>query len=411
MTKRPQRIAIVGAGPVGLEAALSAVEAGFDVDVFERGRVAENVRQWGHVQLFSPFGLNCSAWGRRALANSVDGFRLPAEDELLTGREFAERYLIPLSQIPQLAGHIHEGVEVRALGRSQTWKGDLIGQPARADDTFRLLLCDSRGERSVEADCVLDCSGTYPNHNWIGAGGVPGIGETSALADDDYRLPDVLGADRSRFAGRKTLVVGSGYSAATAVVSLAQLAEAEQGTQIVWLTRSSRTPPIPRIDDDILEDRDRLTESANRLATSNDGPVEWRRNRFIRRIERRPASEGVVVSIEGLRKQANAGDAKSSLEQFAVDRVIANVGYRPDRRLYEELQVHECYATQGPMKLAAALLGETSADCLAQARHGAEILHNPEPQLFILGSKSYGRDSRFLLKIGIEQIREVFRVL
>jgi hypothetical protein len=39
------------------------------------------------------------------------------------------------------------------------------------------------------------------------------------------------------------------------------------------------------------------------------------------------------------------------------------------------------------------------------------MLHNPEPQLFILGSKSYGRDSRFLLKIGIEQIREVFSVL
>ena len=96
------------------------------------------------------------------------------------------------------------------------------------------------------------------------------------------------------------------------------------------------------------------------------------------------------------------------MKQIVADRIIANVGYKPDRSLYEELQVHECYASQGPMKLAAALLGETSADCLSQTSHGAETLRNPEPGFFILGSKSYGRDSRFLLKTGIEQIQDLF---
>ena len=56
----PKRIAVIGAGPIGLEAALYAARAGFVVDVFERGRVAEHMLQWGHVRLFSPFGLICS---------------------------------------------------------------------------------------------------------------------------------------------------------------------------------------------------------------------------------------------------------------------------------------------------------------------------------------------------------------
>ena len=92
---------------------------------------------------------------------------------------------------------------------------------------------------------------------------------------------------------------------------------------------------------------------------------------------------------------------------MTVDRIIANVGYRPDRSIYEELHVHECYATQGPIKLAAKLLGETSGDCLAQMSYGGDVLKNPEPNFFILGSKSYGRNSNFLLKVGIEQVRDV----
>ena len=77
----------------------------------------------------------------------------------------------------------------------------------------------------------------------------------------------------------------------------------------------------------------------------------------------------------------------------------------------EELQIHECYASQGPIKLAATLLAETSADCLQQSGKGIDVLLNPEPRFFILGAKSYGRDARFLMQIGIQQVAEVARSL
>ena len=79
-------------------------------------------------------------------------------------------------------------------------------------------------------------------------------------------------------------------------------------------------------------------------------------------------------------------------------------------RIYRELQVHECYATLGPMNLAASLLGK-SGDCLAQPAPGPETLKNPEPRFFILGAKSYGRNSAFLIQLGLSQIRSAYALL
>ena len=114
--------------------------------------------------------------------------------------------------------------------------------------------------------------------------------------------------------------------------------------------------------------------------------------------------------MANLRMTAGAG-ADSAREEVAVDDIIALTGSVGDRRIYEHLQVHECWATSGPMKLAAALLGAGSADCLAQGSHGPESLRSPEPDFFILGSKSYGRNNTFLLRVGWEQVTDVFGLL
>jgi hypothetical protein len=61
--------------------------------------------------------------------------------------------------------------------------------------------------------------------------------------------------------------------------------------------------------------------------------------------------------------------------------------------------------------LSAALLGAAAGDCLAQTGHGPETLTNPEPGFFIVGAKSYGRNSRFLMRIGYEQVDDVFGLI
>ena len=66
----PRQVAILGAGPIGLEAAHALIIAGFEVDIYERGHIGQSVQDWGHVQLFSPWCLNMSPLGRAALTVS-----------------------------------------------------------------------------------------------------------------------------------------------------------------------------------------------------------------------------------------------------------------------------------------------------------------------------------------------------
>ena len=76
-----------------------------------------------------------------------------------------------------------------------------------------------------------------------------------------------------------------------------------------------------------------------------------------------------------------------------------------------ELHVHLCYATSGPMQLAAALMNAPTQDCLQQPPPGPENLLTPEPDFYLLGSKSYGRNSQFLFARGLDQIQQLFTII
>ena len=47
----------------------------------------------------------------------------------------------------------------------------------------------------------------------------------------------------------------------------------------------------------------------------------------------------------------------------------------------------------------------------AHAVSDPQSLLSPEPDFYVIGSKSFGRDSRFLLSDGREQIRALFTIL
>ena len=140
--------------------------------------------------------------------------------------------------------------------------------------------------------------------------------------------------------------------------------------------------------------------AANRIAADAASGVAFHQATSLARIERPAGESRFAITL--------AGDLQGT---FEFDNIVANVGYRPDNRIFEELQVHECYASQGPMKLAAALLGASSGDCLDQTSQGPGALLNPEPNFYILGAKSYGRNPDFLLSIGLQQVRDLFTII
>src|SRR5919197_90125 len=126
------RIAVLGAGPVGLEAALYARRLNLPVTVYERGRVGEYVQRWGHVRLFSPFGMNATPLGRAAILRESPRHEFPADTDCITGKEHVAAYLEPLAKTESLRDSLKLDSRVLAVGRAGFLKEEIPGDARRA---------------------------------------------------------------------------------------------------------------------------------------------------------------------------------------------------------------------------------------------------------------------------------------
>lgn len=397
-------LAIVGAGPIGLEAALAALDAGLDAHVFERGDPGAHVLAWGHVRMFTPWRMNVGPASRAHLERG--GWTPPAWDECPTGAEYVERCLAPLAGLPELAGRLHPHAQVVHIGRRGLLKTDSPADGGRRRHPFRVLVRDPGGRESfLHAFSAIDASGVFGQPNWAGDGGIPARSELYLAPQLSYHPDDVLGLARERYAGRRTLVIGAGASAATTVAALAQLATEAPGTAVVWAARRGVDELFPPIADDPLSERHALYARARQMARGGDPAVSAIGQARIEGFEFNSATHRYRVTLM-------VGDQPRVEE---VDRIIVNTGFGPDDSLYRELQVHECYASRGPMRLSAALAGPRAGgpggDCLTVPAFGADVLANPEPDFFILGHKSYGRNPGFLLETGFKQVAGVVATL
>ncbi len=371
------RIAILGAGPIGLEAGIASLQNNCEVTIFERGEIAQHIDLWGHVRMFTPFGWNHTQAGKELILRENPKHEFPSDSDYITGQEYRESYLLPLAMLTPLSKHIQLETEVIHIGKMGIWKSDDHLAEKRKQNPFRLLIRDNKGaEKIVLADLVLDCSGTYRYHRWCGEGGIPALNERSAERWIAYGLEDILGKQKNNYANKSVLVIGDGYSAATTICSLANLAEDYPATWTIWLSRRSKSTPLPRLSSDPLKERDKLAARANHLATRGEGNLEYHGQSIIESIETAGADKGFSIQVQCAGKPVH----------YFVDRLIANVGYQPNRQLFQELAID---------------LPDSDLPTLIQK----------EPNFFVLGAKSGGRNSRFLLKQGYDQIREIFNLI
>ena len=303
-----------------------------------------------------------------------------------------------------------------STGRCDVLKSTM-GAANRKTKRFRVLVSAGVGEEAEEAylfsEALVDATGTFGNYNHSGAGGIPAIGERAAGNTNLIIrvVPDPLGADRERFSqANKITVLGSGYSAITTLNALATLRSdlLEGGypaPELVWLTRRDGQP-FDLIENDPLPQRSLLAQQGNNWAQGDGAAsgVQWVGGVQLVQISTGSGSLQLTLEVAGPRP------GESTIQ---TDFLVSNCGYRPDSELYQELQMHQCYATEGPMNLAAAMMPSSggSADCLKQVAPGAATLLNPEPGFLILGMKSYGRGSRFIMKIGHEQVEHAMTLL
>jgi thioredoxin reductase len=360
-----KKLIIVGAGPIGLEAALAAKK--FDVTVLEKGEVGGSLKRWGETRLFSPMGMNLSA---RAKSLVTIG-----DDELLTGPELIERALGPIARNL----NVKTRHKVISIGRARMRRDEFANYPLRAERNFRLLVETPEGERFFEADAVLDASGVFDQPQWMGAGGVPARGER-ALGDRVIR--HIGGVKDLR--DRKVLLVGHGHSAAHAIDLLINM-----GVRVSWVVRSGNARPVAEVANDPLPERARVAARANELANSSQ-----------LRIERRAHVESV---------DADLNVELSGGRSLSVDAVISLTGYRPDLSILSELAIEISPASEGAARLTRAISNVT--DCLSVPSVSPRDLESGEPGFALAGSKSYGRSRTFLLQTGISQLEALLQQL
>lgn len=389
-----KRALIIGAGPMGLEAALRAIARGYETTVLEAGRVGEHIRQWGHIRLFSPLGMNVSAHVKKILRD-----KLPPEDAMQTGAEYVATVLEPLAQSDVLKDKIVTDRRVSFVARTGLGKMGLPNHPLRAERSLRVLAEDCAGnEHLYQADFVFDASGVFARGNWSGSAGMPAIGEKK-LDARIIRHPIDVEREFARFAGKRILLIGHGHSAANTIVALARVQQREPQTQIIWAVRSDRTKPVLEVADDPLHERARVVEAANALAQSPTANM---------RVLRRATLEELQTVAGSIALKATLRVWKTS-EAIEVDEIISLTGYRPNLELLRETTAELSCVTEGTRGLYKALSNIT--DCLAKIEVNPNDLQSGEPNLFIVGVKSYGRNPGFLLQSGNDQLDAIFAAL
>jgi thioredoxin reductase len=404
-----RRLAIAGAGPIGLAAAAEALDRGWEVTVFERGEIGSALDRWGPVRCFTPLRMNLP---ERLLATVPEVDR----DAYLTGPEMRTRVLEPLVARTALRGRVLTKHRVTAIGRRGLTRTDFPGHPLRAERPFVLQIDADGVEKTFEADVVFDATGGFTLANAFGLGGLPARGERSVEAET---LRDHAALDAAELDGTRVLLVGHGHSAANALHILAR-----KGALVTWAVRTPNRRPCVEMANDPLPERESIVSGANDLAAEPPHWLRVERRAVVLAVEREshPERSDAEVSVAGALPDGGAPPAltgpsltvgMTSLRvqltgnrEVLVDRIASFTGFHPDSSHLSELPVELSPVTEGGARLYRAIANVT--DCLSLPKVSPADLESGEPGFYFIGSRSYGRARTFLLQTGLAQLEQLF---
>jgi thioredoxin reductase len=386
-------IAVIGAGPVGLAAAAQLAARGMHYVVLEAsGTVAACFRSTAHVRLFSPWKMNIDRAAARLLEPS--GWRAPDPQAMPTAGEMRTLYLEPLAEA--LAPNVRFSSKVERISRRGF---DKVKSAGREDAPFVLRLRAAGGDEELLARAVIDATGTWSTPNWMGGHGVPALGEEHHAARVAYGMPDVLGSERHRYAGKRVLVVGSGHSAIGSLLALAELASLDARSRIAWAIRGDN---LERVlgggAKDGLPERGKLGLALRRVI--DDGQLELARTFRI----------DAVSEQDGRLEVRGVGHGDEVRRISGIDEIIVATGARPSLELARELRLRLDPWLESTEQLAP-LIDPNLHSCGSVPPHGHRELAHPERGYYAIGAKSYGRAPNFLLATGYEQARSVVAAL
>ncbi len=379
-------IAIIGAGPVGLAAAAHLAVKNEPFFIIEAGpRVGNHILQWGHVRLFSSWKFNIDKMARQLLNES--GWNEPNMTHLPLGNDIVEDYLIPLSNVPTIKPFLYLNTKVVAISK----KGlDKMKTANRKTQPFVVYVeKDGRTER-LEARAIIDATGTWGKPNPVNADNIWTKEEENLNTHIAYKIPDINGKDRLKFANKHVAVVGGGHSAINTILELATL----EKVQISWILRKRRVEEAYGGETlDALPARGQLGSRIHELV--DQGKVRVYTPFLIQHISQ--DNQGIQLT----------GTVHNELKVIeGIDEIIANTGSRPDFSFLREIRLDIDPATESVTKLAP-LIDPNVHSCGTVRPHGEIELRQPENNFYMVGMKSYGRAPTFLMATGYEQVRSV----
>ncbi|MDK8643309.1 NAD(P)-binding domain-containing protein (plasmid) [Niallia taxi] len=384
-------IAIIGAGPVGLAAAAHLIQYKQKVIILEAGtEVGANILTWKHIKLFSQWKYNID----KAASSLLEKYEWekPNLEEIPTGKELVDNYLIPFSKIPEIREVIALNTKVISIAKKNIDKM----KTANRENVPFVIYTEQKGIiQSIEARAVIDATGTWGNHNPANSNGVWLKTEKNLREKAFYGLPDILGESIHRYKNKKVAVVGSGHSAINALLELEKLKEEHPETEAIWIIRKERVEDAYGGEEkDALVARGLLGSRIHEMVDKGTVKVH---TSF--RIEQLRENNNATITING-----EVNGVKSEID--SIDEVIVNTGNRPNYSFLNELRTKVDFATESVAAISD-LIDPNLHSCGTVRPHGEKELRQPEKNLYIVGSKSYGRAPTFLMATGYEQVRSI----
>lgn len=403
----PARIVIMGAGPIGVEAALYGRFLGYDVEVHEQLEPFSNVRIWGDLPLAQTFEQLSSPLGRAAIQTQMPEHRLPGLQELLTAPQWLESYLTPLSQVDLIADSIYPQSRIAQIARESWLKSDSVDLKTASDELFLFRVQDFASGSAQEelrlADIVIDASGSREFPGGWGPGGMEPVGSGSIPEDRlirDYltnrRLVDVE-------LGQRIAVVGESLAAQAQLVALLAVAQKRAALAITWVTRLSAEQLTAAIDSRF---REQLTQAIDLRSivvepSRQVSAVDLRSNQLRLQLLRLETSDESADESDESEEEGPfvypSLDARFETQIF--DTVFALPKTLPNRNPTNELRLARDSASEC---------------CLGEKLPGLKTWNvmTSEPNFYTIGSASAGRDHEgFRFSDGLDQIRALFALI
>jgi len=390
----PATVAVIGGGPMGVEAALYARFLGYFVILFDARRVGSRLVRWGELPMQVPFGEATSALGHAALTAQGANHDLPDADSIVSYRDYIEKYVTPVAKSDLLEDCIHINSPVISISRAHYHRYQPKSLEDRAEDEFRLLLNGKvRGEFTQLADIVLDCSGEGRTPAGIGPGGGMAIGQTSLREHFEVGPRDLSDKDRDRFVGKHTVLFGSGPAACRNAVQFIAFAQDNANTKLTWV--------VPKGE----KHEEWLTAVS---VVSSDLAIE------ASRVLSGDCPGAVHIDAWGAESLTRDGNGRWQIKLLVGEEetadleadVILVTELCDPWRFADGLGIELCPQRRLTTFAASWLVNQTT-----KLEITPESFITSEPHYYVLGRKSVGGDPRFTFAHARQQIQQVFGLI